>query len=587
MNCNSQYLLPRSPMHAYHDSPELGAFLPSQEIFNHVVEAIASKDALGLSHDALEDLIEEETRPLLLQLFCDNVNLRGALEAAQAQLAETDAPVGQDGIERPHRRATMRVLNTIFGKAEIGRLNYTSRDSSGGLRPLDAQLNLPHNSYSFGVRKRACILAMDLAYGSATEKLLSVGGVDLGKRQMEELVERASMDFEGFYEQRHAQAAKNSSCCLDEGERCERYGGNRVPMAACISAAERCPVAACAASSGESLGQVQPCGLPCLERPGILVLSSDGKGIVMRKDSLREATRKKAEKSKNKLNSRLSSGEKKNRKRMAEVAAVYEIAPYKRQPEDVIDPTGNHERNKDVRPPRPVGKRVWASLVESINGVVDMVFDEAHYRDPEHRLTWVFLLDGNKDQIAAARRYAKRLHDEHGVTLHIVVDFIHVLEYLWKAVWCFFEKGDPAAEEWVLERAHRVLHGRAAGVARGMKQSATKRDLSEKERAGVDNCAKYLHNKRAYLRYDLYMNLGLPIATGVIEGACRHLVNDRFNITGARWGLAGAEAVLKLRALRSSGDFEEYWKFHRQREWERNHLQLYQVGQLELPRMSA
>ena len=586
MNCNSQYLLPRSPMLAYHDSPELGAFLPSQEIFKSVVEAIASKDALGLSHDALEDLIEEKTRPLLLQLFCDNVNLRGVLEEAQARLAETDAPVGRDGIERPHKRATMRVLNIIFGEAEIGRLSYTSRDSSGGLRPLDAQLNLPHNSYSFGVRKRACILAMDLAYGSATQKLLSVGGIDLGKRQMEELVERASMDFSEFYEERHGVASKNSSCCLDEGETCEDYGSGPVSLAARTAEDEGCPVAACVGTDGEPKRQAPPCGLSCLERPGILVLSSDGKGIVMRKDSLRPATRKKAEKSKNKLKSRLSSGEKKNRKRMAEVATVYEIAAYKREPKDVIDTTGDHERRSD-RPPRPVGKRVWASLVESINGVINMVFEEAHYRDPEHRLTWVFLLDGNKDQIAAAKRHAKRLHAKHGVTLHIVVDFIHVLEYLWKAAGCFFEKGDSAAEEWVLERAHRVLQGRSGGVARGMRQSATKRGLSKDERAGVDNCAKYLHNKRAYLRYDLYMNLGLPIATGVIEGACRHLVNDRFNITGARWSLAGAEAILKLRALRSSGDFEEYWKFHRRKEWERNHQQLYQQGQIELPRMSA
>ena len=211
----------------------------------------------------------------------------------------------------------------------------------------------------------------------------------------------------------------------------------------------------------------------------------------------------------------------------------------------------------------------------------------AAYRDPEHVLTWVFLLDGNKDQIAAAKRHAKRLRQEHGVTLHIVVDFIHVLEYLWKAAWCFFDKGDPAAEEWVLKRAHRVLQGGSAGVAQGIKQSATKRGLSKKQRAGADTCARYLKNKKELLRYDVYMSLGLPIATGVIEGACRHLINDRFNITGARWSLDGAEAILKLRSLRSSGDFEEYWEFHRQQEWERNHLSLYQKGEIEPPRMTA
>ena len=78
-----------------------------------------------------------------------------------------------------------------------------------------------------------------------------------------------------------------------------------------------------------------------------------------------------------------------------------------------------------------------------------------------------------------------------------------------------------------------------------------------------------------FLRYDQYLKAALPIATGVIEGACRHLIKDRMDLTGARWSLGGAEAVLRLRSLRSSGDFEEYWRFHERREWERNHLARY------------
>jgi len=78
-----------------------------------------------------------------------------------------------------------------------------------------------------------------------------------------------------------------------------------------------------------------------------------------------------------------------------------------------------------------------------------------------------------------------------------------------------------------------------------------------------------------YLRYDEALTAGLSIATGVVEGACRHLVNDRMNLTGARWSLKGAEAVLRLRALRSSGDFDDYSEFHEIHEYERNHLTLY------------
>jgi hypothetical protein len=57
----------------------------------------------------------------------------------------------------------------------------------------------------------------------------------------------------------------------------------------------------------------------------------------------------------------------------------------------------------------------------------------------------------------------------------------------------------------------------------------------------------------------------------VIEGACRHLVKDRMDLTGARWGLHGAEAILKLRALRTNGDLDDYWNFHLDEERRRVH----------------
>lgn len=89
---------------------------------------------------------------------------------------------------------------------------------------------------------------------------------------------------------------------------------------------------------------------------------------------------------------------------------------------------------------------------------------------------------------------------------------------------------------------------------------------------------RYLLKHKRHLRYDEYLAKGYPIATGVIEGACRHLLVDRLDITGARWGLLGAEAVIKLRALRSSGDFEEYWSFHESQEHRRNHASKYAGG---------
>ena len=133
-------------------------------------------------------------------------------------------------------------------------------------------------------------------------------------------------------------------------------------------------------------------------------------------------------------------------------------------------------------------------------------------------------------------------------------------------------------ESWVEYRLLKILRGKAGLVAGGIRRSAARRALSSKARKSVDICARYLLNHSSYLQYDRYLVQGLPIATGVIEGACRRLIKDRMAVTGARWSLNGAEAVLRLRALRSSRDFDEYRTFHEAREYERTHPALYADG---------
>ena len=107
-----------------------------------------------------------------------------------------------------------------------------------------------------------------------------------------------------------------------------------------------------------------------------------------------------------------------------------------------------------------------------------------------------------------------------------------------------------------------MLEGHATNVAGTIRRKATTAKLDPAARKPADDAAAYLTNKAPYLDYPTALANGWPIATGIIEGACRHLVKDRFDITGARWGLAGAEAILKLRALKANGDFDTYWHYH-------------------------
>lgn len=202
------------------------------------------------------------------------------------------------------------------------------------------------------------------------------------------------------------------------------------------------------------------------------------------------------------------------------------------------------------------------------------VFDEADRRDPHHQRRWVALVDGNAHQIDRIQAQAA----QRQVDVAIVVDFIHVLEYLWGAAWCFFAEADPAAENWVQDRALAVLEGNATDVAAGIRRRATAARLTTAKRRKADLCATYLINKAPYLDYPTALAAGWPIATGVIEGACRHLVKDRMDITGARWGLDGAEAVLKLRAVRTNDDLDAYWRFHLRQERHRVHESRYLNG---------
>ena len=166
----------------------------------------------------------------------------------------------------------------------------------------------------------------------------------------------------------------------------------------------------------------------------------------------------------------------------------------------------------------------------------------------------------------------------------IVIDFIHVLEYLWKAAWCFHPPRDPAIEDWVTAQALDILHGRdrrGHRPDRAARRTTTRPGpAASTPRSSARPCPTCRPSSPTWTTPRPWPH-GWPIATGVIEGACRHLVQDRMGITGARWGLQGAQAILWLRAIHASGDHDAYWDWHIPQEHHRNHLSRYQHG-LEL-----
>jgi hypothetical protein len=253
---------------------------------------------------------------------------------------------------------------------------------------------------------------------------------------------------------------------------------------------------------------------------------------------------------------------------MAEVGAVYTVAPVTRTPEEIMARSSETTTSSSPKQaPRAAHKWITASVVDDAREVIADVFDQAARTDPDQRCDWVALVDGNRHQIDRVTAEA----ETRGVQVSIICDWVHVLEYLWSAAWSFHTEGDPAAEDWVQAKALDILRGKAPIVAAAIRRKATTLHLNQTARKNADTCADYLLAKAAYLDYPTALARGWPIATGIIEGACRHLVKDRMDITGARWGLDGAETVLKLRALRNNGDWDAYWSFHTRQERQRVH----------------
>jgi hypothetical protein len=453
---------------------------------------MGGEEAGSLTHSEVEKRLAADGRELLRQLYQDHLDLRAAREQRLGDVVDARG-TARGTVETGHARPLM----TVFGEVDVSRLAYRHRGEDN-LYPADAALNLPVELHSHGLREIAAVESARGSFGEAAGALRRSTGARCGKRQVEQLAARSAVDFEAFYE-------STSRAVADQRD--------------------------------------------------VLALSADGKGIVVRPGALRPATAKAAGKAKAKLKTRLSKGEKRARKRIAEVGAVYDVAPVPRAPADIIG------RSDEAKAPAPRATNKWltASVVDDAGTVISSVFDEAQRRDPTHKRCWVALVDGAGHQIDCINAEAKA----RKVEVHIVCDFVHVLEYLWRAAWSFFKEGDPAAEAWVAEKATAVLEGKAPTVAASVRRKATSLDLGTKTRENADKCADYLLAKKKYLNYPRALAEGWPIATGIIEGACRHLVKDRLDLTGSRWGLNGAETILKLRALRSNGDFDEYWKLCR------------------------
>ncbi|MFD7283510.1 ISKra4 family transposase [Streptomyces sp. NPDC059862] len=495
-------------MEPYDAFDAIDEFAAAVSAFGWLQGDLADPATARLAHHEVEELIEERGRELLRLLFQGHLDLRARREREQPRPTAV-VVTGADGQRRPYRETGHHCeLACVFGTVTVERCAWRQKGLPS-VHPADRALSLPAGRHSHGLRRLAVAEAVRGSYDQAKAAIERRCGKVLGKRQAEHLVTEAARDIDAFY-------------------------WHQIPLPATADT--------------------------------LLVLQFDGKGIVMRPEALRPATLKAHQAARRAMRTRLAPGEKPHRKRMATLACVFDADPAPRRPHDIIAPPDGRSRERTPRPgPTASAKWLTGSVVHPPEHTIAAAFDQAEARDPGHRRTWVVLVDGARHQLDLIHAEA----DRRRIRVHVLLDIVHVSEYLWTAAHSFHPPGTADAEAWVAGHLITILHGQAARAAQEITAQAARARLRGAKREAVDACAGYLTGHLDQLGYDTALAAGWPIATGAIEGACRHLIGDRLDITGARWGLAGAEAVLKLRTLNDNGDFDEYWTFHLAREHQR------------------
>jgi hypothetical protein len=281
----------------------------------------------------------------------------------------------------------------------------------------------------------------------------------------------------------------------------------------------------------------------------LLVAQADGKGVplVLPPRTARPARRGK--------------GHPPDRKREAIVTALYTSAPYPRTPQELVAVLLREAADQPwPARPRPVGKELRATL-DGKDAALTRLAQRVAQRDHpaiQHR---VALTDGAE---ALQQRMLSHLP---GFTL--VLDIIHASEYLWDVANAVLGERHPARPAWMRRHLEHLLAGQTSALIAALQTAAADPALTTSQRAVVHKAVGYYQRNRPYMRYDEYLARGWPIGTGVVEGACGHLVRDRMEQAGMRWTTDGAQAVLDLRAVRLTGDWEAYWAFHRQQQHRR------------------
>lgn len=389
---------------------------------------------------------------------------------------------------------------SIFGELNIRRCVYGTRETQKHeLVPLDARLDLPDGDFSYVLQDWDQALCIQNPYNDARRTVQRILGLGQSVRSLETMNLAMSRQVESFHQVQAAPPAQ------EEGE--------------------------------------------------IMVLTADCTGVPMRKEELPASQPPKPAQAG-------EGGEKITRgMRMACVGSAYTIAPFVRSAAEVVDEVMRNEAAKHR--PKPKHKRVRAELTRPIDGQEvngkDRIFAwlqrQVEIRNPkdkqgERRKPLVCVMDGERALWKMLMKYLP------GVIC--ILDLYHMLQWLWKAAHCFHAEKSKEAKAFVSHRLEKILLGEVGYVIGGLKQMGYKQRLKGAKLKQLEAAIGYLEHNRRFMRYDEYLAAGYPIGSGMAEGSCGHVVKDRMERTGMRWRVPSAQAMLDLRAIYASEQWDAF-----------------------------
>ena len=416
-------------------------------------------------------------------------------------------------------RTHPRTYQSVFGSYVLERTVYGSREGQKiEFVPLDARLQLPEGEFSYVLQNWSQSLNVEHAYAQTVKTLNEMFGLEL------------HVDSQELGSRRMAQSV---------------------------------------AQFRQSLAPP-----PAAEEGQVLVVTADNKGVPMVRpaEDLPAGCRRKK-------------GEKANKKQMATVGCVYTVDPKARTPDELIQ-TLFRERpassRAEAREPVAVHKRVWSRLTQDCadeQGKAEPAVIGWLAHEASQRL-------GKRKEIVCVMDGQRTLWEWVGkifafISVVQILDLMHVSSRLWEAAHLFHEEGSLAAREFVRSRLLRILRGEVGYVIGGLRQMGSKHKLRGTNLKRLRTICNYLSNNRDRMHYDEYLAAGYPIASGVIEGACRYYIKDRMERAGMRWRPAGAQAILDLRATYINGQWDAFQAFRIERDTQRMYPELDRVQQLD------